>query len=64
MGDDIQPKQLFELRSSGECRWPIGEHRDLVGGFLFCARPTVLGAVYCQHHHDASIPPARGKGHG
>ena len=42
------PKGLLELRS-GDCRWPIKEAANVVGGQLFCGRTAVQGS-YCRRH--------------
>jgi hypothetical protein len=39
-----------ELKA-GQCKWPVADAPDLVGGYAFCAQPVGhQGAVYCDRH--------------
>ena len=63
MSDTNAPKQLYELGPIGrECRFPVAEQHETIGGFLFCAKPVKLGLVYCNHHHDLSAVKGRPRG--
>ena len=51
-----KPKSLLDLESR-DCRWPIGEPRQL--DFRFCGRPQVPGHPYCEHHRRMAFQPAK-----
>lgn len=39
----------------GECRWPVADRADVVGGVLFCGK--VASGSYCAAHAFAALPP-------
>jgi hypothetical protein len=63
-GSRRQPMRLvplMELRKD-ECRWPVTQDRSVIGGFLFCGRPTAFGEVYCPPHRKMAAPKGRDDG--
>jgi hypothetical protein len=46
---------LKELRSD-QCKWPVAEDAQVIGHYLFCARPTLSGEVYCRKHKAICDP--------
>jgi hypothetical protein len=43
-----------------QCKWPVAEVPDLVGGYAFCAAKVAhRGAVYCAHHRRLATTAPR-----
>jgi GcrA cell cycle regulator len=48
---DVSLKLLFEL-GPADCRFPVGESRQVIGGFLFCGEAKAEHSpAYCAYHH-------------
>lgn len=54
---ELKAKPLVELARC-ECRFPVAE-ADVVGGHLFCARPTPYERSYCDRHQRVATPGNR-----
>ena len=46
-----------------QCRFPVREDTSVTGGHRFCAAPTPLNRVYCDHHHSivTAVEPRRAR---
>jgi GcrA cell cycle regulator len=42
-------RPLVEL-GPRQCRWPVLERAEVMGGYLFCSAACAPGAVYCREH--------------
>jgi hypothetical protein len=57
----VEPARVSQMAlRAGQCKWPVADAPDLVGGFAFCAKPVGhQGAVYCDRHKRLAVTTPR-----